>query len=313
VPFNDVDARRIAAGYYLQSMATSSSPRDRILMSTRVVSAIIAPFLVLAFLVLFPWPGDTRRLFAWEIKPTMSPMVLGSVYLGGAYFFFRTVRSSQWHTVAGGFPPVATFASLMGITTLLHWDRFIHGNVAFWLWVGLYFTTPFVVFAVFFRNRREYATNSGHEVELTRSAALAMVVAGSVSALTSAFLFLFPHRAIDVWPWHITPLTARMLGAIFALGLAGLGALRERRWSAVRILLQVAGIMLILILIAGVRARGEFDRSNALTWIFAFGFGVTALLLAILYLRMEARVRRSNRFRESHDLHADVHHRRATP
>jgi hypothetical protein len=44
----------------------------------------------------------------------------------------------------------------MGIATILHWDRFIHGNVAFWLWVALYVTTPFIVFGVFVRNQREY-------------------------------------------------------------------------------------------------------------------------------------------------------------
>jgi len=84
-------------------MTTSRSRDDRVLPSTRVLSAIIVPFLVLAFAVLFPWPGDTGRLFAWAIKPTMSSMVLGSVYLGGAYFFVRVVRCPQWHTVAGGF------------------------------------------------------------------------------------------------------------------------------------------------------------------------------------------------------------------
>jgi hypothetical protein len=87
---------------------------DRVLVSTRVLAAAIVPFLVLAFIVLVPWPTDTRRLFAWEIKPTMSAMVLGSVYLGGAYFFFRVVRASRWHTVAGGFVPVGMFATLNG-------------------------------------------------------------------------------------------------------------------------------------------------------------------------------------------------------
>jgi hypothetical protein len=162
------------------------------------------------------------------------------VYLGGAYFFFRTVRSSQWHTVAGGFLYVGTFASMMGITTILHWDRFIHSNVAFWLWVALYFTTPFVVFAVFFRNQREYARSSDGEFE----------------------------------------------------NFAGPGAARERRWSAARILLQVEGIMLFLILVAGVRAHNQFDPSNALTWMFAAGFVATALATAILYIRMESRASR---------------------
>jgi len=125
------------AGDWDLVLMTPPTPQDRILRPTRVVAAIIVPFLVLAFAVLVPFPDDTRRLFAWQIKPTLSAMLLGSVYLGGAYFFVRVAVGTQWHTVAGGFPSVGTFASLMGITTILHWDRFIHGNVAFWLWVAL--------------------------------------------------------------------------------------------------------------------------------------------------------------------------------
>jgi hypothetical protein len=98
--------------YRLLVMARSPLPRDRVLLSTRVLAAVIIGFLVLAYAVLYPRPTDTRRLFAWEIKPTMSAMVLGSVYLGGAYFFLRVTRACQWHTVAGGFVPVGTFASL---------------------------------------------------------------------------------------------------------------------------------------------------------------------------------------------------------
>jgi uncharacterized membrane protein YqhA len=71
-------------------MATPDPQRivrdDRVLALTRWVSLVIIPFLVVAFVVLVPWPGDTGRLFAWQIKPILTPMVLGSVYLGGAYF-----------------------------------------------------------------------------------------------------------------------------------------------------------------------------------------------------------------------------------
>lgn len=261
---------------------------DKVLISTRILAGAIVPFLVLAFIVLVPWPTDTKRLFAWEIKPTMSPMVLGSVYLGGAYFFLRVVRASRWHTVAGGFVPVATFATLMAITTILHWHRFLHGNVAFWLWVALYFSTPLLVFAVFLRNQREYGSPADSSVRIGSAAAGALVLAGAASLAMCLFLYLFPARGVAVWPWHLTPLTARMLGAIFALGGAGVGAWSERRWSAIRILLQVAGFMLILILIAAARAHSQFDTSNALTWLFLAGFVLTTMALVGLYVRMEA-------------------------
>jgi hypothetical protein len=269
----------------------SQDQSDRVLLPTRVLSAFITPFLVLAFFVLVPWPTDTRRLFAWHITPTMTPMVLGSVYLGGAYFFVRAVRARQWHLVAGGFLPVAAFATLMGITTVLHWNRFIHTNVAFWLWAALYFSTPVLVLVVFLRNHREYRTAAGNELTLGQVPAAAIVLSAALSTVMSGFLYLFPHRAISIWPWQLTPLTARTLGAIFVLGIAGFGAWRERRWTAARIPLQVAGLMLLLILIAGLRAHREFDTDRPLTWLFAIGFPVTLAVLALFYYRMESRYR----------------------
>jgi hypothetical protein len=268
---------------------------DRVLLPTRVLAAVIVPFLVLAFIVLVPWPTDTKRLFAWQIKPTMSAMVLGSVYLGGAYFFLRVVRASRWHTVAGGFVPVATFATLMGVTTILHWGRFLHGNVAFWLWVALYSTTPVLVLAVFVRNQREYDREPDSSARIGSVAAAALVLVGVTSMAMCLFLYLLPQRGVAVWPWQLTPLTARMLGAIFALGVAGVGAWWERRWSAVRILLQVAGFMLVLILIAAARAHSEFDTSNALTWLLLVGFALTTGAVLAFYVRMESQSPRGER------------------
>jgi hypothetical protein len=261
---------------------------DRVLPATRALSVFIVPFLVLAFVVLFFWPHDTGRLFAWPIKPSLTALILGSVYLGGAYFFVRAARATRWHTVKGGFPPVATFATLMGIATILHWGKFTHSNVAFWLWVGLYFTTPFLVAGVWLVNRRlEDRTADDGDAVVPVLMGRVIGAIGVLAACTSAFLFLFPARAIALWPWTLTPLTARVLGAIFALGIAAIGAFREHRWSAVRILLQVEMFMLALILIAAVRAAGDVDPSNVLTWLFAVGFVGVLAASVVLYVRLD--------------------------
>ncbi|MEP7022369.1 MAG: hypothetical protein ABJB47_00840 [Actinomycetota bacterium] len=266
---------------------------DRVLPLTRGVSLAIIPFLVVAFAVLYPWPHDTGRLFAWDIKPTITPMILGSVYLGGAYFFLRAVMAKQWHTVKGGFIPVATFATLMGVATIAHWDRFTHSHVAFWLWAGLYFTTPFLIAWVWWANRGHDAPGiSDGDVLLPAATARVIAVLGGLSVLTGMFLFLLPGRAVAVWPWALTPLTSRVLGAIFFLGVAGLGAVADRRWSSARILLQVAALMLTLIVIAGVRAAGELSPSNAMTWLISCGFAGVLAAIAALYLRMRAQLSR---------------------
>lgn len=266
---------------------------DAVLRPTRALSAFIVPFLVVAFVVLYGFPRDTDHLFAWTIKPPMTPMTLGAVYLGGAYFFVRAYRATVWHTVKGGFVAVGTFASLMGVATILHWDRFNHSHVAFWLWAGLYFTTPFLVWGVWWANRRRGTVAAPGDLLLPPAARVVMGFTSAVAVAAGLFLFLAPLRAVDVWPWALTPLTSRVLGAVFMLGIAGLGVVTDARWSAARIMLQVQVFMLTLILIAGARAHDNFDGGNAMTWLLLGGFLAAVASAAVLSAVMDGRSSRA--------------------
>jgi hypothetical protein len=181
---------------------------DRILPETRWVSAIIVPFLVVAFTILYLFPDHTQQLFAWGIQPRMSAMMLGAAYIGGAYFFVRAAADARWHWVKVGFLPVTTFATLMGIATILHWDRFNHGYISFFAWVGLYFTTPFIVFLLWLRNRAMDPGPTSHDRRVPRLVGLVIGIVGGLTLLTSLILFLQPGFMISIWPWQLTPLTA---------------------------------------------------------------------------------------------------------
>jgi hypothetical protein len=78
------------------------------------------------------------------------------------------------------------------------------------------------------------------------------------------------------------------MGAIFSLGIAGIGAFSEKRWTSVRLLLQVEGFMLAWILVAAIRSHPDVDTNRPLTWVFGFGFAALAIASAVLYARMEA-------------------------
>ena len=144
--------------------------------------------------------------------------------------------------------------------------------MAFWLWAGLYFTTPFLVFGIWWANRRRDVPGTRAELLIPVRVGRVIAVLSGLSVLTAVFLFLFPGRAAAIWPWTLTPLTAWVMGAISALGIAGLGAPAGRRWSSARVLLQVAALMLALILAAGARASGDLDPSNVMTWLIGSGF-----------------------------------------
>ncbi len=260
---------------------------DRVLPFTRGLSLFILPFLVVGFLVLYPVPGSTDRLFAWTIHPTMTPMTLASAYLGGAYFFYRAQGLRRWHVIKVGFPAVALFAGLLGIATILHWNKFNHQHVAFWIWTALYFVAPFLVFAAWLTNRRYEASAAENERQLGDFSRTIIAAIGSLALVTGIVMFLVPSKVIPIWPWLLTPLTCRVVGAIFCLGSALLIVLWDRRWSTLQLMLQVELIMITLILLAAVRAHNEFFTDRPLTWVMLCGF--LAMFVGSVYLSWSMR------------------------
>jgi hypothetical protein len=281
-------SRGIAADYLTprksvgHDEAVPSTRDDRVLPYTRTLSAVIVPFLVGAWVILYLFPDDTKRLFAWTIRPTMTPMVLASAYLGGAYFFVRVVRERHWHAVKTGFLAVTLFAALLGVATILHWDKFNHRHVTFWIWVVLYFTTPFLVLGGWLANRRHAPLPSPEEPRLGRTARFVIALVGMVALLQGALMFVDPPLELRYWPWLLTPLTCRVLGAVFCLGVAGIAVLADPRWTSVKLMVQVAMLMIALILIAAARAVAEFDTHQPLTWMLLSGF--VAILVGAAYL-----------------------------
>lgn len=272
------------------------TPDDRILPVTRAVAALVIPFLVVAFVILYVFPGDTERLFAWKLQPTMSAMMLAAAYAGGIYFFAAVLFGRYWHRVKVGLLPVTAFASSLGVATALHWDRFNHGHVAFLAWSGLYFSTPLIVLGVWLWNRgRDPGRPEAEDAVIPAAARLVVGAVGVVTLLVAIALMLLPQALIAVWPWKLTPLTARMMAALFALpGVVGIGVAMDERWSAARTILQSQCFSIALILLAVYRAEREIDWDSLAAWLFTGGLAAMAVMIALLYVYMEGRVRRDS-------------------
>jgi hypothetical protein len=267
----------------------AAASEDRVFAATRWLAIIIIPFLVVASVLLYVWPDRTDVTFAWTIKPSMTPMMLAAAYMGGIYFFVQVARARQWHTIKVGFLPVTAFAGLLGVATILHWDRFNHSHISFITWTALYFTTPFLVIAAWLRNRvQDSGPLDPSEVRLPARLRWVIGLTGILTLLVSLFLFLSPPLMISLWPWTLTPLTARVVGAMFALpGIVGLGIAFDPRWSAARIILQSQSFSILMILIAAVRAWGDFDPAKIATWLFLGGLLALLVLIAALTVYMQ--------------------------
>jgi hypothetical protein len=84
-------------------------------------------------------------------------------------------------------------------------------------------------------------------------------------------MFVVPGSMIDLWPWPLTDLSCRVVGATLCLGGALAGVWVDPRWSAIRVMLRVEALMLGLMLLAAVRAHAELRAHQALSWPILLG------------------------------------------
>lgn len=273
------------------SPPTKNENDDAILPLTRFVAAAVIPFLAAAFVILYVRPELTAAWFAWEIASPLTTALMGAGYLGGAYFFARLLgRDQRWHRFGNGFPAVAVFTAVMLAATLLHRDTFDPGHWPFLVWLVIYIATPLLVPLVWWRNqRRDPGTPEPNDGALSTAAGWFMLAAGAGLLLVAAVIFLFPATAIDIWPWPLTPLTARVVSGWLAL--LGTGALmmsRERRWSGWRIPWQSIILWQTLLVMAFGLRRQAFYDGNPVNWFTVFT--LAGLIGAVVfYIWMERR------------------------
>lgn len=269
-----------------------TTARDgQVLPITRWVAWFIIPFLGAAFLVLYGAPDRTTEFFAWTIRPEMTPIIMGAGYGAGVYFFYRVATVDQWHAVAPVFLGIAAFTWLMAIATAIHWENFNHGHHTFMLWVFLYAITPLLIPALWTVNRRTDPVGLiVGEPSLPRVVRLLGGALGTVVTASSLGLFVAPELMIGVWPWAVSPFTARILAGWFALfGVVNGVIVLDPRWSGARILVQSQILGFSLVLIGVVRSWDNFDPSNVLTWAVIGGMTVYLISIIVLYTIMELR------------------------
>jgi hypothetical protein len=264
---------------------------DRILPFTRLLSLAVVPFLVVALVLLYVLPGRTEQLFAWTIAPPLTAMLLASAYAGGIWFFVQVLRAGRWHRVRYGFPAVLVFATLLGVATFLHWDRFHPGHISFITWVTLYVTTPVLAAVAIVLNQRAGAGAADErEVRIPLAVRLGLAAIGGASLLAGLALFLAPQALLPLWPWKLTPLTARVVGSILTLpGMVNLWLLADARWSAFRRIVQAQLASLVLMVGALAQAARDLAWDRPAAPLFVAGIAGSLVVYAAAYVWLERR------------------------
>jgi hypothetical protein len=113
---------------------------------------------------------------------------------------------------------------------------------------------------------------------------LVLLFTGLLQAGLAITLLLNPAAINGVWPWPLSPIAARLLGASTLVGvplfiLSALG----NRWSAARIPLVMLISYRVLQVLVGLIHLDRFDFRRPITWNY-FGGGVLLLVLLAIAL-----------------------------
>jgi hypothetical protein len=181
-------------------------------------------------------------------------------------------------------PSIFLFAVLALVATVMHLDRF-HFNhpLAFtrflaWLWLVAYAVFPVAMPIIFVLQTRASGIDPPRTAALPRWFSLALAVQGGILILTGVLLFVLPATMGRVWPWELTPLTARVIGAwAIGIGAVAVQSIWENDWRRLRSMTVAYTIFGALQLVNVFHFAGSVVWSGAGSWLFVIVMASIAL------------------------------------
>lgn len=275
-----------------RSESHNSTPRVKELAGgMRTLLWIAAALVFLAGVQLFVFSEHTGRFFAWTIGFPLTAAFLGSAYWASVAFEAIAARQRVWANARVSVPAVFLFTTLTLVASLIHLDLFHVGSefagttrAVTWFWLAIYTVVPIMMIVVVAKQRRVPGGDPPRRFPLPRWMRGILWVHAVVMVIVGAALFIAPEQTRALWPWALTPLTGRAVGAwVLSLGLAA----GHSSWEddARRLRPAAAGYIALGVLeaIAALRYVGDVDwgRLQAVIYI-AFLFSMVVLGVAAL-------------------------------
>lgn len=190
---------------------------------------------LLAGVPLFVVPERTAEWFAWTVEPPVTAAFLGAAYWASATVELTSARARSWADARVAVPGVLAFTALTFVVTLVHLDRFhLAADLApgtravAWAWVGIYAVVPLLLLALWWRQATLRGTDPRRARPLPGWVAVGASGVAAVLLAYGTWLLLDPVAAAGWWPWELTPLTGRAVGAwLVGLGVSAAHAVWE--------------------------------------------------------------------------------------
>jgi len=253
----------------------------------RALLLVFSLLTLLGVIALYVLSPATDRSFAWTIEPPLTAALLGAGYAAGCVLVLLSLRDPVWAHSRLAVLTILVFVLVTLAATLVHLDRFhlqpefaglpLLARGAAWFWLTVYVVVPVAMVVSLVVQERAPGVDPppGHPVPPALRAALGLESA--VLLVVGVCLWAAPSTATTLWPWPLTPLTARVTAAwLIAFGVATAlaalaGDLERLRTSSIAYTVFGA-----LLLVAIARYPGTVDWNGAPAWV------LTGLTVAIV-------------------------------
>ena len=199
----------------------------------------VASFLVLSVgLSLYFLSEKTDVYFSWTINPPLTAAFLGAGYLASFVTELLAARESIWARARIAVPGVLAFTVLTSIVTFIHLEKFHFDSPVFitvagtWVWLIIYITVPIALGILWALQTRQPGVDSPREASLPAWMRSMLIVQGVIMFLFGCAMLLFSDVTIPLWPWKLSALTSRAIGAWgVGIGVIAIHASWENAWE----------------------------------------------------------------------------------
>jgi hypothetical protein len=265
-----------------------STGRYQPLTSGMRIMLYVASGLVFAVgITLFLLTEQTERYFAWTIAVPLTAAFLGGAYWSACVLEFMAARRALWADARVAVPAVIIFTALTLVVTLVHLDRFHFGapelitRAGTWFWLAVYASVPVIMTALLLPQRRAPGGEPPRTAPMPGWMRGALLVIAAILLVLGLPLLLAPEATLAIWPWGLTALTARAIGAwLIGLGVAAGHAAREADLVRSRPVMVSAVVFCVLQFIALARYSGNFAWGTPGGWAY--------LLFLVVFLAIGA-------------------------
>lgn len=236
---------------------------------------------------LFLFPENTDVNFAWTVNPPIMAAALGASYLAASILEVLAGRARIWVNARVVVPAVMTFTVIMLAITFVHIDRFHlfagspSARFVAWVWLAVYVIVPVVMGIAWFRQARVQGPDLKREASISGVLRTLWFGSGAILVLGGIWLIAAPTEAASFWPWTLTPLTGRAVGA-WLVGLGVLSAAAGFENDILR-LYPIFPAMTVFAVLHGVvlaRFHAALNWTRPSAWLYAlviaawFGIGL---------------------------------------